>query len=155
MGFASDKPIILRWTNVPSAHCDLDLAQSRAFKDGWQAFTDVLQGLGSVDGLGVKFAYRRLSTPKVHNIEFIKPPTMEDIERIEAYLRKALAPIPRQVFEFNREDLVVPDSPASIPLHDILSGTDHALNHGQITYRDAYMELREAVLARATVERGA
>lgn len=148
MGFSSERPVVLTW-KPGSEPGHFTIEQSRPFTDGWQMYTDVIQGL--VQMPEVLSARRSLDDNKVHIIKFRGAPTMRLIRHIEQYVTSALAGI-RTGFAFNRDMVKLDDVLRNVPrpsgLDMVRAGVDAVdaqLAGGRYTYKEAYEALKKYI----------
>jgi hypothetical protein len=163
MGFSSDKPIVLTWQRVPRARRGgqqvplYTLTQNRIFTEGWQAFTDAIQGTVLLaredDGAAlVSDATRSAHDQKVHLMTFHEEPTMKDISRIEQFIQNACKGF-RTAFEFDRKLITLQAAIKTPPLiglekiKGIAVAVDVQLNGGYLNYKEAYEQLKKAIEA--------
>jgi hypothetical protein len=155
MGFSSDKPIVLTWKRVSGRVPLYTLTQSRPFVDGWQTFTDAVQGAVLLanpdDGASlVSEAVRASTDQKVHLITFHEEPTMKAIERIEQFIQTACKGF-RTAFEFDRKlikaavVIKAPQATGVEKLKGIATAVDMGVLMGNTNYKEAYEQLKRAI----------
>lgn len=143
MGFQSDKPVVLKWLQAEDDPCKFTLIQNRVFQEGWQLFTDTIQGLETMPE--VASSTRHGADAKAHIIRFVSPPSLRIIKHIEGYVIAATSGT-RTAFEFNRDGLKLDAVDKGPPLKGEMESIDARVAKGDITYRQAYTELRAAAL---------